>query len=1004
MIRLASIALLATVTAHAAGTDFVRDVYPVLQRACFECHGAETHKADLRFDTASPQHLKIGADLLRRVALPKEDKEAMPKRGDRLTPAEITHLRDWIAAGAQWPDKFETLRHWSYIPPQRPALPTVKNQAWPHNEIDRFILAKLEANNLTPSSPASPETLIRRLSLDLTGLPPTPAEVTAFVKEHTQDPATSIEHLVDRLLASKQFGVRWARPWLDLARYADSHGFQRDDLREVWAWRDWVVDALNANMPFDQFTLEQIAGDLLTNATPQQIIATGFHRCTPTNVEAGTEPEESRINQVIDRVNTTGAVWLGTTLECAQCHNHKYDPFSQRDYYSLLAYYNNTEKEAERTNPDVPGSIQFKGSPLKISDAARAALRAPLAAKLKELDAQITARQKLLAADKKGAPSQPAAAGVATSRFKPLKPTAFITESDAESELQPDGSVLLTGPVPDTDTYTFEAELSAGEISGLMLEALTHASIAGEGPGRGGAARPNFVLHSFECTLTAPDGKTQPVTFKTAYADYSQKGYDVVNLLAKGGKGAWAIGQRFHEPHWAAFELTQPVSVAPGSKLKIQMAQNYGKGLVMGCLRISSITGDVASCLPEVAEPAPVVAKNRKGKAAPAAAPKDPELARIEKQKAALQKQLAELADPSTEVMRELPQPRMSTIFKRGVYTDPADPVAAAVPAIFNSKLSGPANRLTLGKWLASRDNPLAARVTVNRWWAELFGQGIVTTLEDFGIKGAPPTHPELLDWLAVEFMDSSWDMKHLLKKIVLSATYQQSSHAPAGLALQTDSQNSLLWHGPRFRLDAETIRDNALAIAGLIDLKQGGPPIRPPQPDGLWQKVGGQQYNYVVSRGTEQYRRGLYVVLKRGSPYPSFMNFDASARMACVVRRSRSNTPLQALTLLNDPVYVGATKAFARRIVAEAPSTDLESRLNEAFRLALARAPQPQELAVLKTLWETEFDSAKADTTSVQELSTGIELPKKLSPAEFAAWYAVASAILNLDECITKG
>lgn len=1016
MLRLALIALLLTATAHAAPTDFAKDVFPVLQRACFECHGPEVHKADLRLDTASPQHLKIGPDLLRRVALPKEDKDAMPKRGDRLTPAEITHLRDWITAGAQWPDKLETLRHWSYIPPVRPALPTVKNQAWAHNEIDRFILAKLEANNLTPSPPASPEILIRRMSLDLTGLPPTPSEVESFTKAYIQDPASSIQHLATRLLASKQFGVRWARSWLDLARYADSHGFQRDDLREVWAWRDWVVDALNANMPFDQFTLEQIAGDLLPNATPQQIIATGFHRCTPTNVEAGTEPEESRINQVIDRVNTTGAVWLGTTLECAQCHNHKYDPFTQRDYYSLLAYYNNTEKEAERTNPDVPGSIQFKGSPLKISDAARAARRAPLAAKIKELDAQYATRQKLLAADKKGTTSQPAAAGVAASRIKPLKPAAFITESDAESELQPDGSVLLTGPVPDKDTYTFEADLSAGELSGLMLEALTHASIPGDGPGRGGEARPNFVLHSFDCTLTTPDGKTQPVSFKAAYADYSQKGYDVLNLITKGGKGAWAIGQRFHEPHWAAFELKQPVSIAPGSKLKIQMAQNFGKGLVMGCLRISSITGDVASCLPEIPEPAPVAATNRKGKPAPSAAPKDPELSRIEKQKAALQKQLTELADPTTEVMHELPQPRMSTIFKRGVYTDPADSVTPAVPAIFGSQLSGPANRIALGKWLASRDNPLAARVTVNRWWAELFGQGIVTTLEDFGVKGAPPTHPELLDWLAVEFMDSGWDMKHLLKKIVLSATYQQSSsiHALAqdapspkiknSSASSIDPSNSLLWHGPRFRLDAETIRDNALAIAGLLDLKQGGPPIRPPQPDGLWQKVGGQQYNYVVSPGSEQYRRGLYVVLKRGSPYPSFMNFDASARMACVVRRSRSNTPLQALTLLNDPVYVGATKAFARRIVAEAPSTDLDSRLHHAFRLALARSPQPQELVVLKTLWETEFDSAKASTDSAKELSTGIELPQNLTPAEFAAWYAVASAILNLDECITKG
>jgi len=993
MSRLASILLLAATAAHAA--DFAKDVFPVLQRACFECHGSEKQKGDLRLDHASKKHAEIGSDLLRRVALPKEDKEAMPRRGDRLTAAEITHFRDWITAGAQWPEKLETLKHWSYIPPQRPALPAIQNQAWPKNEIDRFILAKLEANKLAPSPAASPETLIRRLSLDLTGLPPTPQEVDAFVKEHIQHPESSIEHLVDRLLASRDYGVRWARPWLDLARYADSHGFQRDDLREIWAWRDWVVNALNANMPFHQFTLEQIAGDLLPNATPDQIIATGFHRCTPTNVEAGTEPEESRINQVIDRVNTTGAVWLGTTLECAQCHNHKYDPITQRDYYSLLAYYNNTEKEAERTNPKTPGSIQFKGVAYQIKDTSREEQRQQLDTQMKALDAQIAAQR--------GNPAvAPSGQNEAGNAIQPLKPTSFITESDAESELQADDSVLLTGPVPETDTYTFETELGAGELSGLMLDALTHPSIPGDGPGRGGANRPNFVLHTFDCTLTLPDGKTQPLQFKAAHADYSQNGYAVSNLIDKAGKKAWAIGRRFGEPHWAAFELKQPLQITAGTKLSIRMEQNFGGGLVMGCLRISRIRGDVVSHLPAVEEAEAKVQK--------------PQIAKLEKQKAALQKQINALASPTSEVMRELPEPRMSAIFKRGVYTDPTEKVTPAVPAIFNATLNGPPNRLTLAKWLASRDNPLAARVTVNRWWAEIFGQGIVATLEDFGIKGAAPSHPELLDWLAVEFMDSGWNMKHVLKKIVMSAAYRQSAEAGVRNAESTipqsafhnphsiDPSNTLLWHGPRFRLDAEMIRDNALAIAGLINLKQGGSPIRPPQPDGLWQKVGGQQYNYVVSPGDEKYRRGLYVVLKRGSPYPSFVNFDASARMACVVRRSRSNTPLQALTLLNDPVYVEATKAFARRIVAESPSADLDSRLQQAFRLALARKPQPNEFTVLKSLWETQFEAAKVDPKAANELATGFELPKNLPVTEFAAWYAVASAILNLDECITKG
>lgn len=977
MRRLVILSLILPVPAFAA--DFSKDVFPVLQRACFECHGSEVQKGKLRLDVSSPRHAEIGADLLRRVQLPREDKESMPRRGERLKAAEIAALKTWIDSGAKWPEKIESQTHWSYIPPVRPKVP-----AGAKSPVDAFIREKLAAAGLKPAAPASPEILIRRLSLDLTGLPPSLEDL----KE------TNYEALVDRLLASKQFGVRWARPWLDLARYADSHGFQRDDLRDIWAYRDWVVDALNANMPFDQFTLEQIAGDLLPNAKPSQIIATGFHRCTPTNVEAGTEPEESRINQVIDRVNTTGAVWLGTTLECAQCHNHKYDPITQKDFYSLLAYYNNTEKEAERANPKTPGSIAFNGTPFALPDADREAQRRQIAAQLKALDAQIAA----------ATAKSPAKA--LSNAITVLKPDTFITESDAETELQPDGSTLLTGPVPDKDIYTVEAPLPAGELSGLFLEGLTHPSIPGDGPGRGGANRPNFVLHTFDCTLTTADGKTQPLKFSAAHADYSQSNYPVENLVTKKGSGAWAIGRRFGEPHWAAFTLEKPLQIAAGAKLTVRMEQNFGNGLVIGCLRLSSIKGDVLAALPPIEPEEEVasasVAKKKKGKTATKPASKDPQIAKLEKQRAALQKQLTALKPVSTEVMKELPQPRMTAIFKRGVYTDPTTPVTATTPAVFKNAAAGPPNRLTLAKWLASRDNPLAARVTVNRWWAELFGQGIVTTLEDFGIKGAAPSHPALLDWLACEFMDSGWDMKHVLKLIVMSDTYRQSSHR-SDQTDQSDPNNALLSHFPRFRLDAETIRDNALSIAGLLDLKQGGAPIRPPQPEGLWSKVGGQQYVYETSPGTEKHRRGLYVVLKRGSPYPSFMNFDASARMACVVRRSRSNTPLQALTLLNDPVYVEAAKHFALRIAAESPSTDLDTRITQAFRLALARTPSAKEAAVLKHLWEQQFEAAKADPKATTALTSDIPLPKDLPPAEFSAHYALATAILNLDECITK-
>lgn len=974
------LAALSTAATARGAVDFAKDVYPVLQRACFECHGAEQAKSGLRLHTqaafeaggkkgpvVTAGHPDQG-ELLRRISLPRTDKEAMPRRGTPLTPAEIALIRDWVAAGAAWPESIQNARHWSYAPPQKPALPAVKDPAWPANEIDHFILARLEKSGWAPSREADPAVLYRRLSLDLTGLPPAVAEVDSFIKDHAKDAHKAVETAADRLLASKEFGVRWARPWLDLARYADSHGFQRDDLRDIWGYRDWVVEALNADMPFDQFTIEQVAGDLLPDAKPSQIIATGFHRCTPTNVEAGTEPEESRINQVIDRVNTTGAVWLGTTLECAQCHNHKYDPISQRDYYSLLAYFNNTENETARTDAKVPGSIKFNGVPFTMRADAQATQLAVLAAQMKELDARMAAHQ-----EKASGATVTAVKG----QRQTLRPSLLNSDAGADYEIQPDHSVLFSGEVPDGETCTLEADLPAGQITGILIEALTDPSLPGDGPGRGAKGRPNFVLQQVEAAfLPAAKEPAQRLKFGQAFASFSQKNLPVDGLLEDNPKTGWAIGPMFSKPHWAALALNQPLQADAGAKLSLKLVQHFGGGRIIGRLRVSAILGDVASCLPETYTETEATDK-----------PADLALAAMRRQKNALQRQIDALKPATTEVMKELPQPRMTAIFKRGVYTDPADPVTAGTPAIFDSQAKGPPNRLTLAQWLVNRDNPLTARVTVNRWWNELFGRGLVATAEDFGIKGAAPTHPELLDWLAVEFMDRGWSMKALLKKIVTSATYRQSSSVYEGLSVARgaphpaaglDPDNALLWHGARQRMDAEMIRDNALSIAGLLDLRKGGAPIRPPQPDGLWAKVGGQQYKYEVSTGGEQHRRGLYVVLKRGAPYPSFANFDASARMACVVRRSRSNTPLQALTLLNDPVYVEATRAFAKRISAAMPAADLNTRLGHAVRLALAREAKPAELKVLHSLFDSQ---SKSDP-----------------------WYAIAAALLNLDETITKG
>jgi hypothetical protein len=984
----------------AAAVDFSKQVLPVLQRACFECHGPEVQKAGLRLDSkahafTTGEHAPVitpgqpdTSELLRRISLPRSDKEAMPRRGAPLSAAEIDSLRTWITEGAVWPDEVTATAHWAYVKPIKPVPPAVKNTAWPRNDLDRFILARLEKEGLTPSKPAEPALLARRLHLAITGLPPTPGQVTAFESAAAKDQPSAVESLVDALLDSPEFGVRWARPWLDLARYADSHGFQRDDLREIWGFRDWVVNALNADMPFDQFTIEQVAGDLLPNATVDQVVATGFHRCTPTNVEAGTEPEESRINQVLDRVNTTGAVWLGTTLECAQCHNHKYDPITQADYYSLLAYFNNTEKEAERANPKIPGSIAFNGSPFEM----RSGTPNPERQKLEAEKTTIEARMNALKKDGDTA----FAAWLERMRAEiaepvteqPLDVVEFVSENGAGHRELEDGSILLTGETPDTDTYRLVIKAPAlKNITGLKLEALTHPDLPGTGPGRGTADRPNFVLNTFQARArlaNANDDAGQLLKFTGATADFAQKNFDPAGAIDDDPETAWAINPQFGKPHTARFELDAPIHLSPSQELVVTLVQTFGGGRTLGRVRLSALTGSLAaSTLPEAITN---LLKRPRHNAKMLAQLREhfdlemPGMAAMKKQMTGIEKKLANLKAPATEVMKELPQPRMTAIFKRGVYTDPTTPVSASTPAVL-PKTDSPANRLGLAQWLVSQENPLTARVTVNRWWAELFGHGIVTTVEDFGIKGAPPTHPELLDWLAVSFMENGWSMKKILRLITTSATFCQDAALTPEL-IQKDDPNHLHARGPRLRLDAEAIRDNALAIAGLLSTEKGGPPIYPPQPDGLWKKVGGQQYKYEVSAGEKKYRRGLYVVLKRGAPNPSFVNFDASARMACVVSRSRSNTPLQALTLLNDPVYVEAAQAFAKRVLKEKPNAPLPDQISHAFRLALARLPTATEVTVLSELHQTQRDNG-AD--------------------EQGAWFAVTSALLNLDECITK-
>ena len=810
-----------SVSQGAEHVDFTKDILPILQRHCFECHGPGVQEGGLRFDDRD-EFLSGGysgpaiisnkpreSELLRRVSLDRLHDDAMPPVGPGLSDREEIILRQWIQQGGELPDTIPRQKHWAYVPPVRHSSPSAGSQDLSIIDptIDGWIVAAHKDEGLQFAPVAKKSQLIRRLAFDVTGLPPSPEVVAAFEADDRDD---AYKDLVDELLQSEEFGVRWARMWLDLARYADSHGFQRDDLRNMWAYRDWVVDALNDDMPFDQFTITQIAGDLLPDANEATRIATGFHRCAPTNVEAGTDPEESRINQVFDRVNTTAAIWLGVTLECAQCHDHKYDPFSQEEYYRFAAYFNSTEAEVERANPKVPSSIKFIGPSMNLS-------HDPWETERKRVDQSL---------------------------------------SDARKDVK--------------------------KFKG---------------------------------------GKTEK---------------DVIQDESK-----------------------QPTTCGGETFVDQQDQQDDA----------------------------------------------DVRLKTMEKKVRQLQNKLASIPEAKTLVMQERAKPRETFVFNRGDFTDPLRQVDAGTPGVLGGTTEGLANRLMLAKWLVSQDNSLTARVFVNRVWFEIFGQGIVTTLEDFGVKGERPTHPELLDSLAVEFMEDGWSLKKLVRRIVTSRTYRQSSTVTSKKRLQ-DIQNKWLARGPRFRLDAEGIRDNALTIAGLLSTEKGGPSIRPPQPNGLWTKVGGQKYTYEVSPGEQQYRRGIYVVLKRGSPYPSFMTFDATERMTCVTRRSRSNTPLQSLVLLNDPVYTEAAFAFGKRMLSESPEDTDTSRIDYGFCIAVSRQPTAREVNLLQKLLNSERKALVANPKKVEAIMKdhpAINIPESMNANELAAWYVIATTILNLDETITK-
>lgn len=812
--------------------------------------------------------------------------------------------------------------------------------------------------------------------------------------------------MVDQLLSSPRYGERWARPWLDLARYADSNGFQADQLRESWAYRDWVIDAFNAGMPFDQFVIEQIAGDMLPSATTAQRIATGFHRTPTCNVEAGAHPEENRVNQVIDRVNTTGTVFLGTTLECAQCHNHKYDPFTIGDYYSIFAFFNNTPLEVKQQGNGVTWNFYGPTMDLPISVEQQT--------NLKDLDTRKKAAMKRVSELKKTVKMEQLRWEKQT--LKTLKESPqwtvlaiekFNATGNPEHELQKDGSILITGKNPDKSTYTFQAKSDLKRITAIRLEALTHPSMNKGGPGRNKAPveNPNFIVNKFQV-----ETESKTVKFASAKASFSQNRWAVAGSIDNDLKTGWAINPAFGKSAWAIYKLSQPLELKSDTQLEFSIVQNYGGGRTIGRPRLSAIDGN-PNALDLPADITVILKKTKRTQKDDDTLAKyflkeSPKLKAEEQTIMAIDKQIAAIKPASTLVMVEQDKARETHVMLRGQYLNPGDKINPDTPSILHPmKKSLPRNRLGFSKWLTDPTNPLIGRVTVNRWWAEFMGYGIVATEEDFGTQAEPPTHPQLLDWLAVEFVEHGWSMKHIHKLIVMSATYRQSSRLNTEL-LKKDAANKFYARAPRLRMSAEMVRDNALAISGLLSTKMHGPPIYPPQPSGIWRHVGRNAPKYIAATNEDRFRRGLYVVWRRGAPYVSFMNFDAPDRGACVVRRPRTNTPLQALTLLNDEAYVEMAMAFAGRILTEAKATS-EARISYAYKTALGRAPRAAETIYLKRLIlkrRTHFEKNPKEAALVISGTKGWKMPKEMDKGDLAAWFYIANILLNLDETITKG
>ena len=1034
---------------HPAPVDFNREVRPILSEHCYTCHGPDENKrkAGLRLDVQadavkelkSGNHALVSGNLTnstlveRIVTTDEEEIMPPPKHNKPLKPEQIALLKRWVQEGAQWQ------KHWSFIPPERPQFPSVKNQKWPRNAIDHFTLARLEKENLKPNPEANKTTLIRRVTFDLTGLPPTIEEVDAFLADKSRN---AYEKLVERLLASPHYGERMAQNWLDLARYADTSGYHFDGVRFMWLWRDWVIKSFNDNKPYDEFTVEQLAGDLLPNPTQSQRIATGFVRNNMTNDEGGADPDEYLNKYVVDRVNTVGAVWLGLTVGCTECHSHKYDPLTTKEFYQMYAFFHNVpEKGLDRIRTDNPPprlpvptseqALQFVEADFRLKDAEKT-----LADRSNELGE--TQEKWELELNAKPHPNSNLQGLLATLSFDDsLNVTSASTNTSSKivnaekpeflegrigKALKLDGKAYAefesVAVLERTNTFSFAAWVKL-DGDGAVLSKME------KGPGYRGFdlffAEERFQIHLLNIWPTNALKVQTKEKFPKNQWQHVLVTYDGSSKAA--GLKIYVNG-RAKDFKTENDTLTNTISNTEPLRIGARSGESVIKGLVDDVrLYNRTLSAEDARALAFDGYLA-LVAKSRGNRSederkdlqnyykenhAVDYLRSETALAEARKKKEAFYGKI-----PTTLIMEEMNPPRDTFVFVRGDFRTKGEKVSPGTPAILPPLPAGPTNRLALARWLVAKEHPLMARVTVNRYWSTFFGSGLVHTINDFGSQGEWPSHPDLLDWLAVQFRDGSveskpksgqshspaWDIKGLVRLIVTSATYRQSA-AVTPEKLERDSYNRLFTRGPRVRLDAEFVRDNALAVSGLLNDQIGGPSVKPYQPPGIWDGTDGK---YEQDKGDALYRRGMYVFWRRSAHYPSFATFDAPSREVCTFFREQTQTPLQSLVLMNDPAFVETARGLAARVVKEEPK-DSDKRILRAFRHTLGRRPESGELTILKKTYEQQLANFRQDSKAANAfLKVGDSpLPEKTDPAELAAMTTVANVLLNLNEAITK-